>query len=112
MDNAARLTAQLCARYNIPLCNVVQHNRWNDKDCPRSIRSGALGGWGAFLDRVSTALYDIQKGNIPSQWAASAVERAVQKGILQGTDTGDLQLKTNVTTERLMVILDRCGLLQ
>lgn len=108
-DNAAELTCALCARYGIPLCNVVQHNRWNGKDCPQKIRSGALGGWDAFISRVEKAL-DAKKAGTPSPWAARAVEKAVNKGVLLGTDTGDLQLKENVTTERLMVFFDRCGL--
>ena len=34
--------------HGIPLDNVVQHNHWNGKDCPKTIRATA-GAWEAFL---------------------------------------------------------------
>ena len=34
--------------HGIPLDNVVQHNRWNGKDCPKTIRA-TTGAWEAFL---------------------------------------------------------------
>ena len=37
------------AKHGIPLDRVVQHNHWNDKDCPKTIRATA-GAWEAFLD--------------------------------------------------------------
>ena len=51
--NAAELTAKLMREYNIPLSNVVQHNHWSGKDCPKIMRSEA-GAWEAFLDMVSS----------------------------------------------------------
>uniref|UniRef100_UPI00262EE36B peptidoglycan recognition protein family protein n=1 Tax=Dysosmobacter sp. TaxID=2591382 RepID=UPI00262EE36B len=46
--NAAALVRLLMQRHGIPLANVVQHNHWNGKDCPKTIRATA-GGWEAFL---------------------------------------------------------------
>ena len=46
--NAASLVRQLMVRHNIPLDHVVQHNRWNGKDCPYTIRHTS-GAWEAFL---------------------------------------------------------------
>ena len=34
--------------HGVPIANVVQHNRWNGKDCPYTIRHTA-GAWEAFL---------------------------------------------------------------
>lgn len=51
-NNAAELTASLMEKYGIPLDHVVQHNRWNGKDCPRRIRKGEPYSWATFLDRV------------------------------------------------------------
>ena len=46
--NAAALVRLLMERHDIPLERVVQHNRWNGKDCPKTIRATA-GAWEAFL---------------------------------------------------------------
>lgn len=45
--NAAALVRLLMKRHGIPLGNVVQHNHWNGKDCPKTIRATA-GAWEAF----------------------------------------------------------------
>ena len=46
--NAAALVRLLMEEHGIPLGNVVQHNRWNGKDCPKTIRA-TTGAWEAFL---------------------------------------------------------------
>ena len=46
--NAAALVLLLMAKHGIPLDRVVQHNHWNGKDCPKTIRATA-GAWEAFL---------------------------------------------------------------
>ena len=48
--NAAWLTAKLMQEHGIPIGNVVQHNRWNGKNCPGILRSG--NGWNNFLDQI------------------------------------------------------------
>ena len=46
--NAAALVRLLVKEHGIPLERVVQHNRWNGKDCPYTIRHTA-GAWEEFL---------------------------------------------------------------
>lgn len=46
--NAAALVRLLMERHRIQLDHVVQHNRWNGKDCPKTIRA-TVGAWEAFL---------------------------------------------------------------
>lgn len=46
--NAASLVRLLMEEHGVPIANVVQHNRWNGKDCPYTIRHTA-GAWEAFL---------------------------------------------------------------
>ena len=46
--NAASLVRLLMEEHGIPLDNVVQHNHWNGKDCPKTIRA-TPGAWEAFL---------------------------------------------------------------
>ena len=51
-DNAAELTARLMRKWGIPLSNVVQHNHWSGKDCPRRLRQGEPYTWDTFLAKV------------------------------------------------------------
>lgn len=52
--NAAELTKWIMQEENIPLTNVVQHNRWSGKDCPDRLRSGSKGiDWGDFINLVN-----------------------------------------------------------
>lgn len=39
--NAISLTRSLMVKHSIPLENVVQHNHWSEKDCPRILRNSA-----------------------------------------------------------------------
>lgn len=55
IDNTVELVKQLMAKYNIPLSNVVQHNHWSGKDCPRNLRHGSKGiNWNQFKAKLST----------------------------------------------------------
>ena len=47
-QNAAALVRLLMDEHSIPLERVVQHNHWNGKDCPKTIRN-TPGGWEEFL---------------------------------------------------------------
>ena len=46
--NAAALVRLLMEEHGISIDRVVQHNHWNGKDCPKTIRATA-GAWEAFL---------------------------------------------------------------
>lgn len=54
-DNAVELTAYLMKKHNIPLSNVVQHNKWSGKNCPNRIRAGQPYNWQTFLNKVQAA---------------------------------------------------------
>lgn len=56
-DNAAELTARLMSDWKIPIANVVQHNHWSGKNCPRRIRNGEPYNWAQFKKTVQ-AFYD------------------------------------------------------
>lgn len=65
-----------------------------------------------YLD-VAVDAADAEEGldNIPDAWAAEAVQKAIDGGVLQGSDAGDLALHSPVDKQTMMVILDRLGLL-
>lgn len=52
--NAAWLVARLMRQHNISIGNVVQHNKWSGKNCPRRLRQE--GKWGEFIDMVKKEL--------------------------------------------------------
>ena len=72
--------------------------RWDQ----RSGREVAVSGWPGWTEKEETSM-----DNTPSDYAAEAVEWAVQAGILQGSQTGDLMLNQPVTRQQLAVILHR-----
>ena len=43
VQNAIELTRHIMNIENIPVSNVVQHNHWSGKNCPRALRSGRNG---------------------------------------------------------------------
>lgn len=47
--NAAWLVRHLLTKHNIPIGNVVQHNRWSGKNCPANLRKS---GWSAFINQI------------------------------------------------------------
>jgi N-acetylmuramoyl-L-alanine amidase len=49
--NAAWLAKTLMDRHGISIGNVVQHNHWSGKNCPRNLRAN---GWGAFVNEIKT----------------------------------------------------------
>lgn len=51
VELAIKLTKHLMDKYNIPLQNVIQHNKASGKNCPRNLRSGAKGvAWNDFIN--------------------------------------------------------------
>lgn len=54
-DNTVELTAYLMKEFNIPISNVVQHNKWSGKNCPNRIRAGQPYNWNTFLNKVQNA---------------------------------------------------------
>jgi len=59
VNNTIELVKHLMDKHNIPIENVVQHNYWSGKNCPRILRSGNKGiTWSVFKEKV--------KGNKPT----------------------------------------------
>lgn len=59
LDNGARLTAFLLKAYDLKLDDVKQHNDFNGKNCPQTIREG--GRWQAFLELTQSYLKKKEK---------------------------------------------------
>lgn len=50
---------------------------------------------------------NIKKDNIPDEWAAEAVEWAVENHILYGNEHGDYKLHDTCTRQEMLVFLKR-----
>lgn len=53
--------AVLLAAYGLSADRVVQHHRWNSKECPHILRHRP-GGWEGFLRAVKVELESLKKG--------------------------------------------------
>ena len=100
-ENAAALVRLLMSDYFIPLANVVQHNRWNGKDCPATIRA-TPGAWEAFLALCSGESEEPQEPEETTEWYADAQNWVTSMGIADGTRPLD-----NVTRAEAWVMLQR-----
>ena len=66
------------AEHGIDIGHVVQHNHWNGKDCPRTIRA-TPGAWEAFLA--------LCRGEEPAVSALdTAVDRLAEAGMINSPD--------------------------
>ena len=115
-ENAARLTAELCEKHGFGIEKVRTHQSWSGKYCPHILLDGTGGmTWSWLLGLVRSSMTEAKPSpeldNTPADWASSAVAKAVARGIVAGDGTGNLRLHEPVTMERLLVVLDRCGVL-
>ena len=79
-SNAASLVRLLMAKHGIQLGHVVQHNHWNGKDCPKTIRATA-GAWEAFL-----ALCGGQESQDTDPELEAAVDALAAAGIIDSPE--------------------------
>lgn len=86
--NLVWLVAHLMNKHGIPLKRVVQHNYWNEKNCPMEIRQGKFGlTWGVLKERVQTLL------NEPKSQAKPNVLYKVQAGAFKEKGNAEKYLK-------------------
>src|SRR5690625_311460 len=72
VENAAELVRKIMKDEGISIMNVVQHNRWSGKNCPRNLRSGSKGiKWADFINAVKS-------GKAPTKKKASKPKSQVK----------------------------------
>ncbi len=82
VQNAAELVKQLMEKHNIPINNVVQHNRWSGKDCPHNLRDGSKGiHWGDFIGLVkgSTGIHIPPKPEVGSEIISKPKNKSIDQ---------------------------------
>ncbi|TKH04809.1 N-acetylmuramoyl-L-alanine amidase [Peribacillus simplex] len=57
-DHASELVAKLLIDLKLGIGAVVQHNKWNGKDCPHIIRK-RQDGWSIFLESIKQKMHQI-----------------------------------------------------
>jgi N-acetylmuramoyl-L-alanine amidase CwlA len=83
--NAAELTKIIMQQEKIPIGNVVQHNKWSGKNCPRYLRTGTKGiNWNDFIKLVEGELTVSQYNELLKEIKALKTENANLKSLLEG----------------------------
>lgn len=104
VQNAAWLVRKLMKDHNIPITNVVQHNRWSGKNCPRNLRKK---GWSAFIESIKKGgTQEVSKRDINkvSEWAKNDWEHATKLGIVDGKRPGATATREEVAIMILRAI--------
>ena len=95
--NTIELVKHLMNKHNIPIENVVQHNKWSGKDCPSNIRSGKPISWGGFINMIKNQstndiLYRVQVGTFKNKNNAINLSNELKK---LGYDNFIVEVKNN-----------------
>ncbi|WP_052353677.1 peptidoglycan recognition protein family protein [Neobacillus jeddahensis] len=82
VQNTAEVTRQLMVQFNIPIANVVQHNHWSGKNCPRHLRAGDWGiSWSDYIGMV--------QGIKVAQTPVQPVTKSSPSNLLKKGSTGE-----------------------
>ena len=85
IDNTIELVKHLMNKHNIPIENVVQHNKWSGKNCPSNIRSGKPITWNTFINKIknkpieNNILYKVQVGAFSKKDSAIKLSNELKK---------------------------------
>ena len=94
--NTIDLVKHLMNKHNIPIENVVQHNKWNGKNCPANIRSGKPITWNTFINKIknneNNILYRVQVGAFRNKNNAIRLSNELKK---LGYDNFIVSVKNN-----------------
>ena len=99
--NAAALVRLLMTKHGIPLDHVVQHNHWNGKDCPKTIRATA-GAWEAFL-----ALCGGEPSQGKDQELEAAVDALAAAGVIDSPERWKALEYTDASVRALLIKMGR-----
>lgn len=115
-QEAVELCVYLCKLYGLTEQNVLCHSEGHAKGIASN--HGDVMHWfpkhnktmDDFRAAVKAGLEETEEAkmdNTPSSWSKEAVEWATGNDLLEGTDTGDLKLRSGITREEFCVVLKR-----
>lgn len=106
--NAALLVADLLQKFGLNINQIVQHNRWSGKNCPRVLRSRP-NGWAQFLTAVEQNF--IGENIFPdvpaNHWAAEGIRFVKDNGLMAGKSDGSFYPDEPLTRAQMAVVLKR-----
>src|SRR5699024_3552802 len=89
------LVKYLMDTLNLGINDVVQHNHWSGKDCPKQIRSGKNGiNWAKFKQMVQGASTPKPAPSKPSKPANKTIEQLADEVIAGKHGTGEARKKS------------------
>jgi len=103
VERAIELTADICARRNIPISNVVQHFHWSGKNCPMNIRAGRPFGWDVYLQKVAAA------EDVELEWSGWTVLSTINLAATSGTFTPNVSRVPGTHTQFGIWTIDTLG---
>lgn len=79
VKNTAELVKKLMKDLNVAIDNIVQHNHWSGKDCPRQMRNGREGiNWNGFKEMVQgSSVKTVSDERITTEELAAEVNRGL-----------------------------------
>lgn len=96
--NAVKLTKHLRSKYGISANNVVQHNRWSGKNCPRNLRNGGKGvSWAQFKQDIGGTFTSKPSQVKPSKPSVKPVKTNTSKSTSKANLTVDGKWGKDVT---------------
>jgi N-acetylmuramoyl-L-alanine amidase len=105
--NAALLVADLLQKLDLNINQIVQHNRWSGKDCPRVLR-GRTNGWAQFIAAVEQNFGERIFPDVPpNHWAAEEIRFVKENGIMIGASDGNFNPDEPLTRAQMAVVLKR-----
>lgn len=106
-ENAAWLAAHLLQKFGLGADRVVQHHKWNGKNCPHLLRKRP-DGWRRFLAAVEE---NLNPGIFPDvsfrHWAAEGIAFVKEHNLMRGKDDGKFYPEEPLTRAELAVVLKR-----
>ena len=119
IDMAAKFTAFLMEKYQIPVTNVVRHYDVTHKNCPAPMVEDS-GLWTAFLNRLEDEdmniekfselmnEYNVEQRKKPgSAWSKDSREWAVSNGLITGSSDDSMMWRSQMSREEFAAVLHR-----
>jgi N-acetylmuramoyl-L-alanine amidase len=104
-ENAALLVANLLQKLVLDIKQVVQHNKWSGKNCPRVLRSKP-DGWKQFLAAVEQILPTNIFPDVPAgHWAAADIKFVKDNKLMVGKSDGKFHPDEPLTRAQMAVVL-------
>lgn len=115
VQNAVQLVVKILKDEKLTIDDVVQHNYYSGKNCPRIIRSGTVVPWSSFIQMIKSTLNPSTTVNKPVENKVSTnvlnarahIKRAVKSGVFT-SDHKDVDKYTDDQLLRyLNIYIDR-----